>query len=83
MKAIAAITVGCLSLTSCSAVKHMNADDWGRLVDLGQKIIQDARALGADTEEVKAAIDEVKAREDAQEKAVENGETVPVVETVK
>lgn len=55
-------------MVSCSTVKKMNADDWNKLIDLGQKIVQDARAMGADVNEVKAAIDEVKAREEAEAK---------------
>ncbi|MCQ2172108.1 MAG: hypothetical protein MJZ17_05090 [Bacteroidales bacterium] len=68
VKTIFAIIAVSASLVSCSTVKKMNTDDWNKLIDLGQKIVQDARAMGADVNEVKAAIDEVKAREEAEAK---------------
>lgn len=68
MKTVFSIIAISASLASCSTVKKMNADDWNKLIDLGQKIVQDAHAMGADVNEVKAAIDEVKAREEAEAK---------------
>lgn len=68
VKTIFSIIAVSASLVSCSTVKKMNTDDWNKLIDLGQKIVQDARAMGADVNEVKAAIDEVKAREEAEAK---------------
>lgn len=69
VKTIFPFLVVSLSLVSCDTVKKMNADDWNKVIDIAQKGVQDARALGADVNEIKAALDEVKAREEAEAKA--------------
>lgn len=76
MKAIAIIATG-LALTSCTAVKGMNANDWSTLLGFGAHVIQEARQLGLGKEDVKTAVDA------AAEAHVEAVPTVVVAPTGK
>lgn len=81
VKTIFAIIAVSASLVSCSTVKKMTADDWNKVIDIAQKGVQDARALGADVNEFKAALDEVKAREEAEAKDAAAAEPEAVIIT--
>lgn len=81
VKTIFSIIVVSASLVSCSTVKKMTADDWNKVIDIAQKGVQDARAFGADVNEIKAALDEVKAREEAEAKDAAAAEPEAVIIT--